>query len=260
VDGKPPAGIAYHKWFYNYSDYMSLNARRPPFKDVRVRQAVRYTLDREALNAAIYFGLGEVHNQPFKKASHWYLDVPTTKPDLARARKLMQEAGLGGGLEITMLVWAPAYEKRAEVVQAQLAQIGIRARLDKRDVANFIKHLSTYEWDMATLVIGTIFHPDRPYGYFSSEHSSHPYVGGYDTPELDALLSKARDETDFTKAKAIYKTVLEKHVEEVGTPLYLMNLPLIHAFRDFVKGYDAYGYDLVSINGAMGLHKTWVAK
>lgn len=260
VDGKLPAGIAFHKWFYNYSDYMSLNTRRPPFKDVRVRQAVRYTLDREALNTAIYFGLGEVHNQPFKKTSHWYLDVPAPKPDLAKARKLMQEAGLAGGVDISMLVWAPVYEKRAEVVQAQLAQIGIRSKLDKRDIANFLKHITTYNWDMATLVIGTIFHPDRPYGYLASDHSAHPYVGGYDSPDLDALLAKARDEADFAKAKVIYKTVLEKYVEEVGTPLYLMNLPLVHAFRDYVKGYSAYGYDLVSINTAMGLHKTWIAK
>jgi ABC-type transport system substrate-binding protein len=172
----------------------------------------------------------------------------------------MQEAGLGGGVEMTMLVWTPAYEKRAEVVQAQLSQIGIRSKLDKRDPANFVKHLPTFDWDMATLVIGTIFHPDRPYGYLESSHGSNPNVGGHNDKELDALLAQARDEADFAKAKTMYRTVVEKHVEEFATPQYLMNLPLVHAFRDYVQGFSAYGYDLVAINASMGLHKSWIAK
>ena len=106
---------------------------------------MRYTLDREALNQGMYFGLGEVHNQPFKTTSSWYLDVPTVKRDLA-------------------------------------------------------------------------------------------------------------------KAKAIYKTIVEKGIEEVGTPLYTTNLPVVDAWRDYVQGFDAFGYDLVSINAEMGLHKTWIAK
>ncbi len=260
VDTKPPDGLGFKKWFYNYSDYLGLNSRRKPFDDVRLRQAVRYTLDRDALNQGMYFGLGEVHNQPFKTTSSWYLDVPTVKRDLAKARQLMQDAGVAGGVDATMLVWSPLQDKLAEVSQAQLAEVGIRMKLDKRDPANFLKELPSYNWDIATLVIGTIFHPDRPYSYLDRTHLSHPNVGGYDSPEIEQLLQQGRNEPDMAKAKAIYKTIVEKGIEEVGTPLYTTNLPVVDAWRDYVQGFDAFGYDLVSINAEMGLHKTWIAK
>jgi peptide/nickel transport system substrate-binding protein len=260
VDTKPPDGLGFKKWFYNYSDYLGLNSRRKPFDDVRLRQAVRYTLDRDALNQGMYFGLGEVHNQPFKTTSSWYLDVPTVKRDLAKAKQLMQDAGVGGGVDATMLVWSPLQDKLAEVSQAQLSEVGIRMKLDKRDPANFLKELPSYNWDIATLVIGTIFHPDRPYSYLDRTHLSHPNVGGYDNPEIENLLQQGRNEPDMAKAKAIYKTIVEKGIEEVGTPLYTTNLPVVDAWRDYVQGFDAFGYDLVSINAEMGLHKTWIAK
>jgi peptide/nickel transport system substrate-binding protein len=260
VESKPPDGMGFKKWFYNYSDYLGLNSRRKPFDDVRLRQAVRYTLDREALNKGMYFGLGEVHNQPFKTTSSWYLDVPTVKRDVAKAKQLLQDAGAASGVDATMLVWSPLQDKLAEVSQAQLSEIGFRVKLDKRDPANFLKELPSYNWDIATLVIGTIFHPDRPYSYLDHTHLSHPNVGGYDNPEIEKLLQQGRDEPDMAKAKAIYKTIVEKGIEEVGTPLYTTNLPVVDAWRDYVQGFDAFGYDLVSINAEMGLHKTWIAK
>ena len=159
-----------------------------------------------------------------------------------------------------MLVWSPLQDKLAEVSQAQLSEVGFRIKLDKRDPANFLKELPSYNWDISTLVIGTIFHPDRPYSYLDRTHLSHPNVGGYDSPETEQLLQQGRNEPDMAKAKAIYKTIVEKGIEEVGTPLYTTNLPVVDAWRDYVQGFDAFGYDLVSINAEMGLHKTWIAK
>lgn len=260
VDGRPPTGIAFRKWFHNWSDYFSLNTRRAPFSDLRVREAVRYAIDREELNEAVYFGLGEVHNQPFKKSSHWYVDVPMVRPDLGRARQLMREAGLASGVDVTFVVYMPSMAKHGEIFQAQLARIGIRARLDRVDIGPFVRRIPSYDWDVATLLIGTILHPDRPYGYLASNHGLHANVGGYDSSALDALVVQARNEVNIAKARALYKSILEIFVEDQGTPLYCMNVPLVHAFREYVRGFDAYGYDLVSLNAAVGLHKTWVSK
>jgi peptide/nickel transport system substrate-binding protein len=256
---KPPAGIGLRRWFYNYSDYLSLNAHRAPFNDVRVRQAVANTIDRKALNDAVYFGLGEVHNEPFKRSSFWYQNIPIPPVDLAKAKRLMAEAGLGRGVDVTLLVWSPLNDQRAEVYRAQLAQIGIRAKLDKHDPGSFIPLLPKYEWDLATLIIGTIFHPDRPYTYFSRESIAHPYVGGYDDLEVEKLLVQGRDEPDPAKVKAIYGQVVRKFMA-IGTPQYHVNVPLVDAFRDYVQGFDGYGRDLVAINGQMGLHKAWISK
>ena len=259
ISTKPPAGIGLKRWFYNYSDYLSLNTHRAPFNDLRVRQAVANTIDRKALNDAVYFGLGEVHNEPFKRSSFWYQNIPIPPVDLAKAKQLMQEAGLGRGVDVTLAVWSPVNDQRAEVYQAQLAQIGMRVKLDKHEPASFFPLLPKYEWDMATLEIGTLFHPDRPYTYLSKESIGHPYVGGYDDPEVEKLLARGRNEPDPAKAKAIYRQVVQRFMPN-GTPLYHVNLPLIDAFHDYVQGFDAYGRDLVAINAQMGLHKAWIAR
>ena len=259
VDSRPPEGIQLKRWFYNYSDYLSLNTRRPPFNDVRLRQAVQATIDRKGINDGVYFGLGQVHNQPFKTSSFWYESIPIPTPDLDKAKSLMKEAGHGGGLDVTLAVWSPVNDARAEVYQAQLAPIGMRVKLDKHDPGSFFALLQTYNWEMATLEIGTLFHPDRPYGYLSKANVGHAYVGGYDDPRFEQLLAQGRDELDPVKAKAIYRTVV-LGIVGVGTPEYHVNLPLMAASHDYVQGFDAYGRDLVAINGQMGLHKTWLTK
>jgi ABC-type transport system substrate-binding protein len=238
---------------------LSLNARRKPFNDPRVRQAVAARIDRGGINDAVYFGLGQVHNQPFKTSSFWYEPIPIAQPDPARAKALLAQAGYARGLDVTLTVWSPVNDARAEVYQAQLADIGMRVKLDKHDPGSFFAVLPTYQWDMATLEIGTLFHPDRPYGYFSKDNAGHPNVGGYDDPRFEALLAQGRDELDTGKAKAIYKTLI-LDVMGVGTPQYHVNLPLLSASHDYVQGFDAYGRDLVAINAQMGLHKTWLAR
>ena len=255
----PPAGINFHKYFYNYSDYVGMNVRRGPFSDQRVRMAVKLTLDREAINQVLFGGLAEIHNQPFKHSSTWYLDVPYARPDLARARNLMREAGLSSGVDVTFNTWAPVYEKYAEIIQAQVAQIGVRVRLIKRDFASFFRAGPTYEADMQVMSIGTIFHPDRPYTYLEADAPLHWLTGGLDVPDAEGLLAKARNEADFDKAKVIYKTLLQK-IEDAATPIYLTNPPLVPAFRDYVKGFAPIDQGMLALAATAGVHRTWLAK
>jgi peptide/nickel transport system substrate-binding protein len=258
---KPPAGVALVRLPTDAVYYFSLNTRRAPFNNLKARLAVASILDRDAINDAVYFGAGTTVDQPFKRTSRWYVKDSLPKPDLAKAKQLMQEAGLGGGVDITLLTWIPTHEKSAEVLQSQLAQIGIRAKLDKRQAADFLKQAAAYEFDVATLQIGSIYHPDRPYGYLASDHPSHAYVGGYDDPAINALLAKARDEADATKAAALYKEVYETYVKGVGTPLYTLQPPLFEADRDYVKDYSAVlAGTWVASDGSVGLQKAWLAK
>lgn len=255
----PPAGINFHKYFYNYSDYVGLNARRQLFSDQRVRMAVKLTLDREAINQVIFGGLAEVQNQPFKRSSFWYLDVPYPQPDVTRARNLMREAGLGSGADVTFNQWSPVYDKYAEIIQAQLAQIGLRVRLVKRDFASFFRAGPTYEADMQVMSIGTIFHPDRPYTYIEADHPFHWLTGGLDSSETETLLARGRNEADLERAKAIYRTIVQR-VEENATPIYLTNPPLVPAFRDYVKGYAPIDQGVMALAATVGVHKTWLTK
>lgn len=240
--------------------YLSLNMRRPPFDNLKARLAVASIIDRDAINQAVFFGAGTTVDQPFVPTSRWYVKGDVPKPDVARAKRLMQEAGLGGGVDMTMLVLTPQHDQVAEVVQAQLAQIGIRSKLDKRLQADFFKQVAERNYDLLTIHAGAILHPDRPYGYFASSHVSNPYAGGYNDPQLDAMLGKGRDEPDFTKAQAIYTTIYEQYVKGQGTPIYTLLPPAFEAYRDSVKDYSSRASNFWAASDGSGMPKTWLAK
>ena len=109
-----------------------LNYAKPPLDDLRVRQAMNYALDREAINKAIVGGLGQPSSAVLPK-EHWACDPATQNfytHDLAKAKKLLAEAGHPNGLEIEFWGWSDQLAmQRQELIIAQLAKADIRIKL-----------------------------------------------------------------------------------------------------------------------------------
>ncbi len=109
-----------------------LNYGRPPLDDKRIRQALNYAVDREALNIVVSLGLDEPTSAIIPK-EHWASD-PTTfsyyNYDPSKAKKLLAEAGYPNGIDIPMLGWSDQISmQRQEVLVTQLAKSGIRINL-----------------------------------------------------------------------------------------------------------------------------------
>ncbi len=109
-----------------------LNYGRPPFDNVKIRQALSWGIDRESMNKAIALGLDTPGNGVLPR-EHWACD-PTTfnmytyQPDKARA--LLAEAGHPDGIDIPVLGWSDQSSmQRQEVAISQLAKAGIRLQL-----------------------------------------------------------------------------------------------------------------------------------
>ena len=109
-----------------------LNYGRPPLSDVRVRQALNYAIDRDALNQAIAMGL-DVPTSAIIPSEHWACDPQTAnyyKYDPGKARALLAEAGYPNGIELPMLGWSDQISmQRQEVIVTQLGRAGIRVAL-----------------------------------------------------------------------------------------------------------------------------------
>ncbi|MBI4494332.1 MAG: hypothetical protein HY690_16215 [Chloroflexi bacterium] len=111
----------------------AFNTTRPPFDDVRVRQAVNYAVDREAIIKSVLEGYAEPLHGPFVSA--WLGYDPELKPypyDPKKARQLLAEAGYPSGLETVFNITSGAFLKDREIAEAvasQLAEVGIKARL-----------------------------------------------------------------------------------------------------------------------------------
>ncbi|GAA1617004.1 ABC transporter substrate-binding protein [Nonomuraea maheshkhaliensis] len=103
-----------------------------PFDDHRVREAVRLALDRKQLLDTVFLGYGQVGNDLITpKDSSSPADLPQRARDLDRAKKLMADAGLAGGVDLTLHTTTayPGMDSAATLISQQLAGIGIRAEV-----------------------------------------------------------------------------------------------------------------------------------
>jgi ABC-type transport system substrate-binding protein len=110
-----------------------------PFHDKRVREAVSLAIDRDAINQAESGGLGQVDGNWINDDVQYALAWPKGEYNLAKAKKLMAEAGYPNGFNVDWLTPAPPFYSRGERVIAQLQAIGIRTRLQTLERAIYQK-------------------------------------------------------------------------------------------------------------------------
>ncbi len=116
--------------------YMSLNVTKKPFDDVRVRRAISMAVDKAAIVEAVYAGAGVPAKNPIPPTLWSYNDAIRDHPfDLRAAQQLLVEAGFPEGFETELWYmpvsrpYNPNGRRIAEMIQADLAKIGVRLRL-----------------------------------------------------------------------------------------------------------------------------------
>jgi len=122
-------------WFIN----IFTNRTRSQLGNLQARQAIAHAIDRDAICAAVYFGRCKPTSSIFP--SDFWGGSPEAGPnydnyDPALSRKLLADAGLPQGFEFTMLYAAGAdpYPQLAELLQSQLAAVGIKLNLKPVDI------------------------------------------------------------------------------------------------------------------------------
>ncbi|QDP98775.1 ABC transporter substrate-binding protein [Microlunatus elymi] len=113
---------------------MSMNNARPPFNDRRVRLAIIYGVDRDAINTTATNGYGKVLGGPVAPTDPWYVDLSKKYPyDPQKAKQLLAEAGKSK-LTVDFTVPSLPYAQTiAQVVKSDLAKIGVTANLQTQE-------------------------------------------------------------------------------------------------------------------------------
>ena len=172
-----------------------LNVSRPVLKDVRVRQALMYALDREALADAIGFGSARPTQQLWATTSPFYIkELDSRYPyDPKKARQLLAEAGYKDNAEITLLLLnTTEYRQLAEALQGMWADVGVKLKFDVIDVSQYTQFARPVP--RGDMMIG------RNGGRGDAVEGLMQIVGtgggvnpgGAASPKIDALLQKAR--------------------------------------------------------------------
>src|SRR6516164_6620354 len=122
---------------------VSINERRKPLDDVRVRRAILAAIDRKAMIDGAVDGFGAPIGSFYTPGSLGYVDTTGINPyDPEKAKKLLTEAGVSAPLELSLKLPPPPYARQGgEILAAQLAKVGIVAKIENVEWAQWLSQV-----------------------------------------------------------------------------------------------------------------------
>jgi len=195
-----------HAQMYQVTTAYTATARMQPvkpFDDKRVRQAMRYAIDSNAVLQVAHRGLGQPGEHHHVSPVHpEYAKLPPPSRDVARAKKLLAEAGYPNGIDVEIICRPqPAWELLAvQTMVEQWKEAGIRVKINVMP--------STQYWEVWTKVpFGFTTWAHRPLGIMSlalAYRSGGPWnESKYSNPEFDRLLTQAEGTLDVAQRREI---------------------------------------------------------
>ena len=210
-DIKSSPGRPYFPFFF------MLNASKPPLNDKRVRQAIAWALDRTEIVKLVYFGSHVVTAEPAPEPSVWGTGVNAHKsgPDLARAKQLLGEAGVGGGLTLTYLVKSqvPVLVKTGEILREQLKKVGITLEVQPMESGQYFESLVGKKYDVAGAWWSVTVDPDMFYNPLQHSASAWNFTG-FKSEEADRRLDAFRYTASPVARKKMYPELVRWFQEE----------------------------------------------
>jgi peptide/nickel transport system substrate-binding protein len=220
--------------------YVALNTSKPPFDNVKLRQAVAWATPYEQIQSNAFFNRAvPMYGGKGVEAAVWPQPFPYVT-DLDKAKALMAEAGFAQGLDTTLAFdtgTATVGEPAAILFQESLAKIGIRVTLEKIPGANWRTTLNKKELPMAlNRFSGWLDYPE--YYFFWNFHGNNSIfnISAYKNPAMDALIEKAR----FTSDPAEYETAVKEFVALCMSDVPVV--PLNQPFHDVAMPKTVSGY------------------
>src|SRR5215475_10142284 len=221
----------------------------PLANDRRVREALELSIDREALVQVAYDGLYTPGCGPISPNSAFFDKTrKCSTRDVARARKLLAEAGLPGGYKFEMVVINNPQERRVgEVIQGMAREAGFDIALRPAEFASALK--DNEDGKHQAFLIGWSGRVD-PDGNI---HQGQACGGSLNATlacdeKIDAILNKAREVTDVAQRRTLYREATDLLAARRNT-IYLYHPNYIVAFPKNLKGYKAVPDGLIRVKG-----------
>jgi peptide/nickel transport system substrate-binding protein len=219
--------------FSNGIQYIGMNVTKPPFDNLKVRQAVAYAIPYQKIMDAVLFGLGKpLFGAPADKATEVAWPQPHKfNTDIAKAKTLLAEAGHPNGFETTIsfdLGFATVNEPLCVLLQESLAQIGIKATINKIPGATWRTELNKKVLPLYTNVFsGWLDYPE--YFFIWCYHGKNSIFNtmSYQSKDMDGMIDAA-----VTAAAEGNQPAYEKDVKSF-VDLAFNDIPRIPLFQPY---------------------------
>ena len=220
----------------NHTINLVLNQSVKPLDDIRVRKAIAYGVNREALIAGYFKGTKATAHSVITSSFPQYTEsVPQYKHDPAKAKALLKEAGQEGfTLELVTVGLSP-YNQLVVPIASDLEKVGIKTKITVLERGAYLQ--ARGKGDIMTCITGIVGPPD-PDSPLVSLYATKSFPPGMNTSrynKVDDLLASAAAEQDPAKRTRIYQRIMSKTMEDVPVlPLYADQLFMAHSNK--VKG------------------------
>ena len=218
--------------------YLTLNEARKPWNDVRVRRAIAYAVDRHAIVQATSYGTATANQLAIPKGSPWYTEYHGYTLDIAKAKSLLDEAGVKDlTLEMMATTDYPETVTAAQIIADNLAALGITVKIRSTDFATWLDDENAGNFDM--LMMGWLGNIDPDDFYYAQQHTGgKSNAQKYSNPDVDGLLDAARTDTDRDTRAGRYARAATI-VADDASYIYLYNPSVIQAWSKSLSGYQA---------------------
>jgi peptide/nickel transport system substrate-binding protein len=240
-------GIKAQNFPIQQTTFVILNVTKPPLDDVKIRQALNYATDKDAIIKSVFFGQGQVMNAPIPLGTYVDKNSPGYPYDLAKAKALMAASSSPDGFNLPMVVANNNQDRinTAIILKDEWAKIGVTVDVQQVDAAtaraayhgegNFMSTPSAWTNDMndPTEIVNYAMRGGDGSGSFA-------YWTRYNNPDLSAQITAADLEQDPVKREAEYVAIQRTYWNDAPL-VFIANLGATAAWRSNVNGFQIDG-------------------
>jgi peptide/nickel transport system substrate-binding protein len=209
---------------------LAINNKRKPFDDVRVRRALSHAVDRQAFIDGAREGLGRPIGSHFAPTDLGYLDLTKTYPyDPEKAKALLREAGVATPLNVTLTLPPPPYARKGgEIIAAQLAKVGVNAKIENVEWAQWLSGAFKGNFDL------TVINHVEPLDY-ATAYADPNYYFGYDSAKFRGLVATLAATADMKEKARLWRDI-QRQLAEDAVNVYIWNGAQVAVFKKGLRG------------------------
>ncbi len=223
--------------------YIALNNQKGPLKDVRVRQALNYAVNKTSLVNDVIGGFAVVADSVIPPGVGGYAGIGAYPYDPAKAKELLAQAGYPNGFEITL--WTPVgrylMDKQvAEALQAQMANVGVKMSIRTWDFQALMAEVKKGQFDSVLLgwSASTADADQAMYPVFeSTQWPPNSNRAFYKNSTVDQLLNGAKKEMNPAKRADMYKKAQQQIMDDAAWIVLFYPKQSV-AYRSNITGID----------------------
>jgi peptide/nickel transport system substrate-binding protein len=208
---------------------MTINNKKKPFDDVRVRRALMHAIDRKAFIDGVLEGLAQPIGSHMAPTDAGYVDltgVYAYNPEKAKA--LLKEAGVATPLDVTLTLPPPQYARKGgEVIAAQLAKVGINAKIENVEWAQWLSGPFKGNFDL------TVINHVEPLDFM--QYANTGYYWGYDSKAFRDLAAKYAAEGNAKERTKLFGDI-QKMLTTDAVNAFIFNPAQVAVSRRGLKG------------------------